>query len=78
MAAPGGAVQEKGPVRKSDGPYKKSAVGAGRFLSGSVLKHHKKVSIFNIVQWNCSGLRANWEELCDVIARFSPVCLCIQ
>ncbi len=30
------------------------------------------------MQWNCRGFRANWEELSDLIARCSPVCLCIQ
>lgn len=30
------------------------------------------------MQWNCRGLRANWEELLSLIARYSPVCICIQ
>ncbi len=30
------------------------------------------------MQWNCRGLRAEWEEVSDLIARLYPVCLCIQ
>ncbi len=30
------------------------------------------------MQWNCRGIRVNWEELNDLIGRLCPVCLCIQ
>ena len=30
------------------------------------------------LQWNCRGLRANWEELRRLVARFCPSCVCLQ
>lgn len=34
--------------------------------------------VFNILQWNCRSLCANWVELQLPIRRFQPLCICLQ
>ncbi len=33
---------------------------------------------FRFLQWNCRGLRGSWEELRNLLSRFSPVICCLQ
>src|SRR5208282_6524281 len=32
----------------------------------------------NIIQWNCRGLRANYNELDLLLSRWQPVAVCLQ
>ncbi len=34
--------------------------------------------MFTVLQWNCRGLRANWEELLLLLQKFQPSVVCLQ